>query len=393
MASSKQLRLAAFALVSAAIVPGAFVAACSSDNNGNPVPPVPTYVIEAGSPDATTNTGDDSSTGGDDTADAKEEPRVLIPEDASAVARRFDQRLPAPGAPASDAGCWNCLPQTDPQFLNHCAGTGVQCAPFDNLSRSPRHKRTAARSLYNPGAARRVLRKASPWRRASCTPQRRTRPVKLGGAHAAAAAPSPTAGRRRRSGTARIAGLPLPRRPPPLQRPRRLPGAPRLGASGRAQHDLDVAQCTRSGGPRCRRLRSSLRPCPLRRCPRRRRSARPRPRKSPSFAPGSTRSKRGPPMSPRIRSCGAIRRSRRPPPRAGVPGRARGSAGWSSEATFRPSTSRASSPRTSSTRTELRSIRTASSFAGRACGSTAGGSSQRPPSRSTGTTTTASPSG
>jgi hypothetical protein len=132
MASSKKMRLAAFALVSAVLVPGAFVAACSSDNNGNPVPPVPTYVIEAGSPDATTP-GDDSSAG-DDTADAKEEPRVLIPEDASACT--LDQ-LPAPGAPASDAGCWNCLPQTDPQFLNHCAGTGVQCAPFDNLSRLP----------------------------------------------------------------------------------------------------------------------------------------------------------------------------------------------------------------------------------------------------------------
>lgn len=134
MASSKQMRLAAFALVSAVVVPGAFVAACSSDNNGNPVPPVPTYVIEAGSPDATTNTGDDSSTGGDDTADAREEPRVLIPEDAAACTLN---RLAAPGAPASDAGCWNCLPQTHPEFLNHCAATGVQCAPFDNLARLP----------------------------------------------------------------------------------------------------------------------------------------------------------------------------------------------------------------------------------------------------------------
>ncbi|HTB71705.1 MAG TPA: hypothetical protein VK762_00615 [Polyangiaceae bacterium] len=135
MASRRKLRFAALALISAVVVPGAFVAACSSDdNNSNPVPPVPTYVIEAGSPDATTPQGDDSSTGGDDTADAKEEPRVIIPEDAQACTL---QRLPAPGSVATDAGCWNCAPQTDPEFLNQCAGTGVTCAPFDNFARLP----------------------------------------------------------------------------------------------------------------------------------------------------------------------------------------------------------------------------------------------------------------
>src|SRR5580693_1534713 len=136
MASRRKIRFAALALIATVVVPGAFVAACSGDdNNSNPVPPVPTYGVDA-SPlsDATIPQGDDSSTGGDDTADAKEEPRVIIPEDAQACTL---QRLPAPGSVATDAGCWNCAPQTDPEFLNQCAGTGVTCAPFDNFARLP----------------------------------------------------------------------------------------------------------------------------------------------------------------------------------------------------------------------------------------------------------------
>src|SRR5579871_4913721 len=108
MASRRKIRFAALALIATVVVPGAFVAACSSDdNNSNPVPPVPTYGVDA-SPlpsDATIPQGDDSSTGGgDDAADAKEEARVIIPEDAQACTL---QRLPAPGSVATDAGCWN----------------------------------------------------------------------------------------------------------------------------------------------------------------------------------------------------------------------------------------------------------------------------------------------
>jgi len=131
------MRFVALALISAVVVPGAFMAACSSDNGSNPVPTVPTYTVDASPPDATTPQGDDSSTGGDDgssATDAKEEPRVLIPEDAQACTLA---RLPAPGSVATDAGCWNCLPQTDREFLNQCAATGVTCAPFDNFGRLP----------------------------------------------------------------------------------------------------------------------------------------------------------------------------------------------------------------------------------------------------------------
>jgi hypothetical protein len=131
----KKTRFALLALLSSAVLPGVVLGACSSDNNSNPVPVVPTYTIEAGPLDATV-VGDDSSSGGgdDSSADAAEEARVLIPEDAQACTLA---RLPAPGSVATDAGCWNCLPQTDPQFLNQCAGTGVTCAPFDNFARLP----------------------------------------------------------------------------------------------------------------------------------------------------------------------------------------------------------------------------------------------------------------
>jgi hypothetical protein len=135
MASRNKTRFVALALISAVVAPGAFMAACSSDNGANPVPVVPTFPIDAASPDATTPQGDDSSTGGDDAStDAKEEPRVIIPEDAAACTLA---RLPAPGSIATDAGCWNCLSQTNPEFLNQCAGTGVTCAPFDNFARIP----------------------------------------------------------------------------------------------------------------------------------------------------------------------------------------------------------------------------------------------------------------
>jgi hypothetical protein len=136
MASRKKMRLVALGLLSAVAMPCALLAACSGgDNNSNPVP-VPTYVIEAGVPDATVGGGDDSSTGGgeDGSTDAKEGGRVLIAEDAQACTLA---RLPAPGSVATDPGCWNCAPQTNVEFLNQCAGTGVTCAPFDNYARLP----------------------------------------------------------------------------------------------------------------------------------------------------------------------------------------------------------------------------------------------------------------
>ncbi len=137
MASFKKNYVLALSLLSAVVLPGALMAACSGDDNGgNPVPVVPTYVVEASTPDSTIIPGDDSSTPGDDTSepDAKADARVIIPEDAQACTL---SRLPAPGSAPTDAGCWNCIPQTNPEFLNQCAGTGITCVPFDNFARLP----------------------------------------------------------------------------------------------------------------------------------------------------------------------------------------------------------------------------------------------------------------
>jgi hypothetical protein len=138
--SSKKARLVVFALTAGLVPPVAFMAACSSSNNSNPVPPAPTYDVDATAnlPDGSNPQGDDASAGDDAAAADAADARVIIPEDAQACTLA---RLPAQGAPASDAGCWNaadpnCKAQTDPQFLNQCAGTGVTCARFDN-SRLP----------------------------------------------------------------------------------------------------------------------------------------------------------------------------------------------------------------------------------------------------------------
>jgi len=65
---------------------------------------------------------------------AQQDVRVIIPLDAAGCTLA---RLPAPGSVATDAGCWNCTPQMNVEFLNQCAGTGVTCAPFNNLARLP----------------------------------------------------------------------------------------------------------------------------------------------------------------------------------------------------------------------------------------------------------------
>jgi hypothetical protein len=126
MASPKILRRAALLLGAAAAVPAVFVAACSSNNNTNPVPPVPTYNVPDAttpSPDSSTvNPGDDSST---EPADAHEEPAVR--DDAASCNVSAPAALGAP-----DSGCWSCAPVLPSDFLNHCAGTGVTCVPFDN---------------------------------------------------------------------------------------------------------------------------------------------------------------------------------------------------------------------------------------------------------------------
>jgi hypothetical protein len=131
MGPFKNTRLLALALVSAAIVPGALVVACSS-NNANPTPP-PVYLFEGGQQDTGTPGEDSSSPVGEDASADGGDARAIIPEDAAACTLAH---LPAPGSPVS--GCWNatdlvhCVPQLDLEFANQCAGTGVTCAPFDN---------------------------------------------------------------------------------------------------------------------------------------------------------------------------------------------------------------------------------------------------------------------
>ena|SRR6516165_10333652 len=141
MASFKKTRFVALALLSAAVAPGALIAACSGDDNGgNPVPP-PTYGVDASSLDSTTpQGGEDSSSGGGDTSspstpDVIEEGRIVLSADAQAGCRLA--QLPAPGSVPTDAGCWNCAPQNNAEFLNQCAAVGITCAPFDNLARLP----------------------------------------------------------------------------------------------------------------------------------------------------------------------------------------------------------------------------------------------------------------
>lgn len=135
MGPFKHTRLLALALVSVALVPGALVVACSSDN-ANPIPPPPVYSFEGG-PDTGIQGGDDSSSPGEDASADAGDARAIIPEDAAACTLAH---LPAPGSPAS--GCWNaadlvnCIPQKDLEFANQCAVTGVTCSPFDN-SRLP----------------------------------------------------------------------------------------------------------------------------------------------------------------------------------------------------------------------------------------------------------------
>ncbi len=147
MCATKKLRLAALAVLSALAAPAAFVVACSSDNNSNPTP-VTTYDANLPPPDSSTGTQDDASaaadvavTPGEDAAiDVREEPIVL--EDAQACTA---SRAAAQGVSA-DAGCWSCTPQSKPEYLNQCAGTGVLCVKFDN-ARVPGYDGGAPASL------------------------------------------------------------------------------------------------------------------------------------------------------------------------------------------------------------------------------------------------------
>jgi hypothetical protein len=136
MAAKKSFYLAALALGLAIVAPVGLVAACSSSSGGNPTPIVYDANVATDSPTVTSDddagdSGKDVAIGPEDAAnDVREEPIVL--EDAQACT---SNQAPAQGAPA-DAGCWSCAPQSTPEFLNQCAGSGVTCATFDN-SRVP----------------------------------------------------------------------------------------------------------------------------------------------------------------------------------------------------------------------------------------------------------------
>jgi hypothetical protein len=136
MATKKSFRVGAV-LIATLLVPGALVAACSSDNS-NPIPPV--YTLDSGpTVDTGTSSQTDSSTGADSS-----QPNEDAPSSADASADTTPVATQQDGAPiqpedaaacTTDAGCWSCTPTSPPEFLNQC--TSSQCSPFDNASRLP----------------------------------------------------------------------------------------------------------------------------------------------------------------------------------------------------------------------------------------------------------------
>lgn len=123
MKPRKNLRLAGGAIVSA-LIASSIVLACSSNDNNNPTPTTPVYTLDGASNDSTVTTPSDDASE-DATNDVVEEP--IIRSDAAACTL---SQPPATGS--TGTSCWNCASVEVSDFLNHCAGTGVLCQPFDN---------------------------------------------------------------------------------------------------------------------------------------------------------------------------------------------------------------------------------------------------------------------
>jgi hypothetical protein len=137
MATKKSFRVGVV-LISTLCAPGAFVAACSSDNS-NPIPPV--YTLDSGTAvdTGTPSSQADSSTGADSSpSNGDGSPSADANADTTPIATQPDGAPIQPEDAATcetDAGCWSCTPTSPPEFLNQC--TSSQCSPFDNASRLP----------------------------------------------------------------------------------------------------------------------------------------------------------------------------------------------------------------------------------------------------------------
>jgi hypothetical protein len=127
--AAKATRRWAVILGAGGLVAGALLAACSSSSN-----PQPNNVYQVGSdagdsgvdgttPQPEAGTGADvqqQPDGGQEDGDLQDG-ELLPDQDAQSC--------------TTDAGCWSCIPTTEPEFLNQC--TTSQCSPFVNTQRLP----------------------------------------------------------------------------------------------------------------------------------------------------------------------------------------------------------------------------------------------------------------
>jgi hypothetical protein len=105
----------AFLFISAPLVFSAFAfVACSSSDD--PQPPGTTFE---------TDTGTTTETASDDTGTTLDAPSETA----------IDSGTPDTANCVGEAGCFNCKPTTNEQFLDKC--TSSECSPFDDKSRIP----------------------------------------------------------------------------------------------------------------------------------------------------------------------------------------------------------------------------------------------------------------
>lgn len=110
------------------LVAGALVAACSSNSN-----PQPANVYQVGN-----DGGDGGVDGTTSLSEAGPGADVQQPDGGQDDGNLQDgELLPNQDAASctTDAGCWSCIPTTEPEFLNQC--TTSQCSPFANTQRLP----------------------------------------------------------------------------------------------------------------------------------------------------------------------------------------------------------------------------------------------------------------
>jgi hypothetical protein len=127
MATTTTFRRWGAVLVSALLVPGALVAACSNSND-NPTPPPNVYTIpDTGTSAQSNDSGTGVQQGTDGSGGNSEDSPVAVD---SAPTLKDGAPVQDAASCESDGGCWSCSPVTTPQFLNQCSSS--QCSPFSN---------------------------------------------------------------------------------------------------------------------------------------------------------------------------------------------------------------------------------------------------------------------